>query len=294
MLAVTGITGHTGGFLIEELVKNQYPGKVKCLVRTKAKAEGLLNSGLDVEIVEGNLESEDALRQLLRNVDTVIHIAGIHYSSDILRIGNECGVRRFILIHTTGIYSKYKAASQEYIRIEKQITPQMKEMNITILRPTMIFGDVCDHNISKFISYVDKLLILPIVSGGRTRIQPVNARDLAQGIWKALQTEQCCGKAYDLSGEKAITLRQLYQMIGSYLDKRRCIVSFPMWLCVMGAYALKACSFGRIDVIEKVQRMGEDRAYSHAMAAEDFGYCPEPFEIGLKREVEEYVAKKQR
>lgn len=292
MLAVTGITGHTGGFLLEELVKNRYCGKIRCLVRKKSKADRLLSSGLDVEIVEGTLESEEALRNLLQGADTVIHIAGIHYSCDILRIGRECGVRRFILVHTTGIYSKFKAASQEYIRIENQILPLMAEQNITILRPTMIFGDMCDYNVSKFIRFVDRMPILPVVGNGRSLIQPVNARDLAQGLFKALQTENCCGKAYDLSGEKAITLQQMYQMIGSCLDKQRMIVGIPMWICVLGARVIKLCSMGRVDLVEKVQRMGEDRVYSHASAAEDLGYSPEPFEVGLKREVEEYIAGK--
>ena len=292
MLAITGITGHTGHFLIDELVKAQYRGKLKCLVRRRSKAEHLYKSGLNAEIVEGSLESEDILRVLLRDVETVIHIAGIHHSCQILRIGRECGVKRFILVHTTGMYSRFKAASQGYIQIENQIVPHMHEWNITILRPTMIFGDMCDYNISKFIRYVDRFPILPIVGGGDALIQPVNARDLAKGIYQVLRTEQCCGKAYDLSGEKAITLHQLYRMIGECLNTRRWIVSVPMWLCVLGAQLLKGCTLGRFDLIEKVQRMGEDRAYSHAMAVEDFGYSPEPFEIGLKRECEEYLASK--
>lgn len=292
MLAVTGITGHTGRFLINELVKAQYCGKIRCLVRTRVKADHLLNSGLNVEIIDGTLDSEKALEDLMRGADTVIHIAGIKHSGNILSIGRACGIRRFVLVHTTGIYSKFKAASQEYNRIEGEIFPLMEEQNITIVRPTMIFGDLCDYNISKFIRFVDRMPILPIVGGGKSLVQPVNARDLAQGLFKILQTDKSCGKTYDLSGEKAITIRQLYQMIGKNLNKRRMIVSVPMWICVLGARVIKMCSRGRVDLVEKVQRMGEDRAYGHTAASEDFGYSPEPFEIGLKREIEEYLVRK--
>lgn len=256
MLAVTGITGHTGRFFTEELISRKHQGRIKCLVRTPSKAQHLHSSGLDIEIITGHLGSETSLRALLKDADTVVHIASIHYSPEILRIGRECGVKRYIFVHTTGIYSKFKAASQEYIRIENQIAPYMEQMNITILRPTMIFGDLCDHNISKFIRFVDRMPVLPVVAGGKALIQPVNARDLAQGIIKALQTDHSRGKAYDLSGQQAITIRQLYQMIGSCLGASKPIISIPMWLCVPSAYALKLASLGRVDVIEKVQRMG--------------------------------------
>lgn len=119
-------------------------------------------------------------------------------------------------------------ASQEYIEIECQVEPLMKEMNITILRPTMIFGDMCDYNISKFIRLVYRFSVLPVVAGGKATIQPVNARDLAKAIYLVLQTEKTCGRAYDLSGETIITIRKLYKMISKRLGKRRVIISFSM------------------------------------------------------------------
>ena len=55
-------------------------------------------------------------------------------------------------VHTTGIYSKYKMVSAGYKAVEEDMQQYLdRGMNITILRPTMIFGDLCDHNISKFI-----------------------------------------------------------------------------------------------------------------------------------------------
>ena len=189
MLAVTGITGHTGRFFLNELVAGEYQGHIKCLVRTAAKAERVTNSGLDVELINGSLDNEESVRALLLGAEVVVHIANIHYSPMILRIGKECGVKRFILVHTTGIYSNFKAAAQGYIDIENQIEPMMQELNVTILRPTMIFGDMNDYNISKFIRFVDKFPILPVVAGGESLIQPVNARDLGQALYKAMLAE---------------------------------------------------------------------------------------------------------
>ena len=290
MLVVTGSTGHTGRFFLKELAEGQYADRVRCMVRSSEKADAVCRILPNAETVTGSLDSEQDIQRLLTDADTVVHIANIRYSPDIIRIGRMCGVKRFVLVHTTGMYSKYKAASQGYIEIENQINPFMEELNITVVRPTMIFGDMCDHNVSKFIRFVDRFPVLPIVAGGNSLIQPVNARDLAKGIMQALKTEKSKGKAYILSGEKPVTVRQLYQMIGSLLGKKKLIIGIPMWMCVMGGVALKFFSLGRIDIVEKIQRMGENRAYSHDAATADLGYVPEAFDLGLCREVEEYIA----
>jgi hypothetical protein len=41
--------------------------------------------------------------------------------------------------------------------------------------------------------------------------------------------------------------------------------------------------------VEKALRLSEDRVFSHEKATRDFGFEPEPFDVGLKREVEEYL-----
>lgn len=292
MLAVTGITGHTGRHFMEVLQKNHYDGTLRCLVRSEEKAQRLQQSGLQMQCVQGNLDCEEDIVRLLDGADTVLHIANIHYSPAIVRIGRACGVKRFVLIHTTGIYSRYKEAAEGYQRIEEEILPQMAEANITILRPTMIFGDLCDYNMSKFIRLVDRLPVVPAIDGGRSKIQPVNARDLAQACYDVLEAPQCAGKAYDLSGERPVTIAELYQMIAQGLGKKRITLGIPMGLGVCAARCLKALTLNRMDLEEKVRRMGEDRSYAHDAAAVDFGYNPEPFEIGLKREIEAYRAQR--
>ena len=51
------------------------------------------------------------------------------------------------------------------------------------------------------------------------------------------------------------------------------------------ARILKTITLGKIDYIEQVQRMGEDRSYSHDNATSDFGYNPMTFEEGIQKEV---------
>ena len=290
ILAVTGITGHTGRFFLRELEDRGFAGTVRCLVRESSNTDLLDASSLRIEKVTGDVTDYNALLQLTENADVVMHIYSIHQSVDVLNAAIANKTPRAVLVHTTGVYSKFKIASEEYKQIESAVDGilQSNSIDVTILRPTMIFGDLCDRNIHKFIGMVDKLPVMPEINGGRGRIRPVNARDLAKAYYTVCMTDHLPEIRYDLSGERSLTLHELFDLIGKYLGKKVFHVSCPVWLGSFGAKCVKAVSSGRIDYVERVCRMSEDRDYNHDAATRDFGYKPEPFDVGLKREVEQY------
>lgn len=300
MLLVTGITGHTGRHFLQELIKNKYEDTIRCIVRETSDTTMLDNSGLRIEKVTGSLDNEEFVNKVMAGVNTVMHIYNIHHSPMIVQAAIKNNVKRAILVHTTGIYSKFKNASQEYKEIEKKIIEASKEnsckTDITILRPTMIYGDLCDHNMSKFIKMVDKLTIVPVIDKGNSLLQPINARDLGKAYYTVLKlpSKNAELKAYDLSGDKPIKMIDVLKLISRELNKKVIFVNIPMGLGVFVAKIMKALTIEKIDVIEKVQRMGENRSYSHVYATSDFGYNPMSFEDGIKIEVEQYKTKQMK
>ena len=290
VLAITGITGHSGRYLLQELVKHHYSGEVRCLIRESSNTEHLDSSRLNIRKIYGDISDVRVLRTLLDGADIVINIVNLRYTLPILQIAEELHVRRAIAVHTTGIYSKYKMAAEEYKNIEKNIACFMEQSDIdlTILRPTMIFGDMCDHNISKFIRIVDMLPVIPVINGGDSKIQPVNARDLGYAYYNACIRAHLPEDEYIVSGEKPVTMKELFQWIASFLGKKRVFVNIPLSIGVAVAQLVKYISFGRIDYVERVLRMAENRDYPHSQASKDIDYMPEKFEIGLEREVFEY------
>ena len=98
------------------------------------------------------------------------------------------GVERLILVHTTGIYSKYKAAGEGYRQIEAKIDKivEGKNIQLTYLRPTMIYGNVRDANVVIFMRMVDKLRIFPVVNGAKYELQPVWCGDLGKAYYQVL------------------------------------------------------------------------------------------------------------
>ncbi len=293
MLLVTGITGHSGRYFLQELIDNKYEGTIRCIVRETSDTSMLDNSGLNIEKVVGDLTDEELMNKAMVGVDTVVHIGSIFYSATLMKTAVKNNVRRSIVVHTTGIYSKYKSASEEYKNIEMSIQKIIKESNSPIglvyLRPTMIYGYLNDRNMIVFIKMVDKLRLFPVISHGKNLLQPVNGRDLGKAYYQVLNNPDIMSGDYILSGEKPICMLEMFKLISDNLNEKTTFISVPLGVGVFMARCLKLVTLGKVDYIERVQRMGEDRNFPHDAAKRDFGYRPMPFSEGLKIEIEEYL-----
>ena len=160
---------------------------------------------------------------------------------------------------------------------------------LTILRPTMIYGNVQDNNVVTFIKMVDKLPLMPVVNGARYELQPVHYKDLGDAYFTVLMNEKAtANKDFVLSGGEPILLRDMLIEIGKNLGKKVKFISCPYWIAYSGACVLYAVTLTKKDYREKVQRLCEPRVYSHDAAAKAFGYSPRSFKVGIVDEVKEY------
>ena len=298
ILAITGLTGKSGIVFAKLLAGNRMVEKydIRAAVRPSSDTAALRAILSQVELCVGDLTDEAYPRELTQGVDVLFHIAGIHKSLPLVRAALENGVRRLVLVHTTGIYSKYKAAGEDYRQIDREITAlcEVHGAGLTILRPTMIYGTVGDRNIIQFIKMVDKLSPMPVVDHADYLLQPVHAEDLGRAYYGVLShLEGTAEKNYILSGKDPILLIDLLRIIADELGVKRRFVSVPFPIAYAGAWGLYLASLTKLDLREKVQRLCESRAYPHEEAARDFGYDPIPFEEGLRREVQDYLQMKK-
>ncbi len=301
ILVLTGVTGKSGGALAEiignnlETVHQMFPDGIRAVVRETSNTAKLDSLIPNIQKITGSLTDERTLKEAFKDADTLIHVAGIHWSREVVQAAAECHLRRLILVHTTGIYSKYKAAGEEYRKIDEFVSQICKKEGIilTVLRPTMIYGNVADHNVVTFIKMVDKLPIMPVVNGARYELQPVHFEDLGDAYFKVLMNERStANKSFILSGGAPVLLRDMLTEIGKNLGKRVRFVSCPFWLAYSGAWVVYGLTFKKKDYREKVQRLCEPRTFPYKEAAEAFGYSPRSFQDGVKREVAEYLTKK--
>lgn len=300
-IIITGITGKSGQYFLTRLSEDVpfcLENTFTFVIHSESKRGLVRKFNIPASCIVGNLENTDFLKKLFseNQFDVLLHIAGTRLTPLLAKTAVAHGAKRLILVHTTGIYSKYKCAAQVYVQKEKELRDLLagKDIALTILRPTMIYGNLSDKNVSKFIAMVDRLKIFPVVNHAKYELQPVHAKDLGDAYYSVLtHPEKTSNKDYNLSGGAPIKLIDMLTIIGGYLDKKNTFISVPFWLAYSLAYILWIATIGKLDYREKVQRLVEPRVFSYEDAQRDFGYSPMTFQAGVKEEVEMYLGSKK-
>ena len=295
-LLITGATGHSGVFFLEYLNNNNLGfDSIRCIVRATSDLSVFKNfNNLDFEYVQGDIENQDFLNEVASDVDVILNIANIRFSTLLVEAAVKNSVPWLIGVHTTGRYSKFKSASSEYIAIEDKLLAERK-IDLTILRPTMIYGSMRDKNMSKLVKFLDKSPVFPIFGDGSNLMQPVRAQDLGKAYYDVLKNrEKTMNKEYNLSGADEIRYEQIINVVSGYLNKKTYLIKLPIKL----SYGFTKMANKIIPKFpineEQVLRMQEDKVFSHEDAKKDFGYSPSSFKEGIKFEVEEYLRGKGR
>lgn len=293
-LLITGATGHSGVFFLEHLNNNNLGyDNIRCLIRSTSDTSELQKfKNLNFEFVKGDIEDQGFLNEVCSDTDVILNIANIRFSALLVEAAVNNSVTWLIGVHTTGRYSQFKSASAEYISIEDKLLEERK-INLTILRPTMIYGSMKDRNMSKLIKFLDKSKFFPVFGDGSNLLQPVRAQDLGKAYYDVLRNKGVTqNKEYDLSGLDEIRYDDIIKTISSYLNKKVFFVKIPIKL----SYLLSKAANKIIPKFpineEQVLRMQENKVFSHEKARQDFGYEPTNFKDGIKFEVEEYLKNK--
>jgi NADH dehydrogenase len=71
------------------------------------------------------------------------------------------------------------------------------------------------------------LPVLPLIGGGRTRLQPVYVEDVAEAISRILADSGTAGQTYELAGPEVYTLRELVGIVLRLIGRWRPLVPVP-------------------------------------------------------------------
>lgn len=294
-LLITGANGHSGKLFLENLTlskKNLYE-EIHIIVRNDDLDNFIRKSELNIVKHKGDLTDIQFLTDVTQNIDTILHIAGIQMSEKLVRVAIENNVNWIIAVHTTGRYSQFKMASEEYINIEDNLLTLRDKINITLLRPTMIYGSSRDRNMYKLVKFIDKSPVFPIFGNGKNLMQPVTATDLAIAYQQVLDNSEVCkNQNYNLSGKYPIKYKELIKTVASKMNKKIILLPIPIKLSyyavLVGNRIVPKFPLNE----EQVLRMKEDKDFTHLNAQKDFGYSPMSFDEGIENEVNEYKGEK--
>ena len=247
MILLTGATGSIGSRLLPRLLESGE--EVRCLVREPRK---LGDQRVNVQITMGDLrELSDPylLRQAMRGVDTVIHLAASIRDQPpyrveelnglatvrLLEAAERAGVKRFVFFSALNVSAVQRTRFFRAKWIAEQALLK-SDLETTIFRPSIVF----DHS-DPWITLLRRFSFLPAmpVSGdGTTRFQPIWADDVARAVLASL--DRPAGGIKDLAGPDTLTYNQMSLLVGQLASRPRPLIHIPLPIVHLGLSTLHA------------------------------------------------------
>jgi len=247
MLLLTGATGSVGSRLLPLLLERGED--VRCLVREPRK---LGQRRVDVQIALGDLgEMSDPylVRQALRGVDTVIHLAATirdqppHRIEELnglatvrlLRAAERSGVERFVF------FSALNASAAQRTRFFRakwlaESAVASSPLAATVFAPSIVY----DHS-DPWVTLLRRFSFLPAmpVSGaGKARFEPIWARDAARCVIEALARSG--RERYELAGPELLSYDEMSDLVSRVAGRPRPLAHLPLPLVRAGLIALRS------------------------------------------------------
>jgi NADH dehydrogenase len=235
LVTVFGGTGFLGRHIVEHLARDG--AIVRIAVRRPAPARGD-----QLAPVMADIRDENAVAAAVAGADCVVNAvsayvetSGITYrdvhelgAGNVARACRRQDVQR--LVHISGIGadpaspSRYIGARGRGERVVQQAFPRA-----VILRPSVMFGPD-DAFLNSLAKIVRQSPVVPLIGGGRTRLQPVHVGDVAEAVARCLRSPGAEGKTYELGGAKAYGLREIMEMVAARLGRRCRFLPIPFGL----------------------------------------------------------------
>jgi NADH dehydrogenase len=137
-----------------------------------------------------------------------------------------------------------------------------------ILRPSLVFGPE-DLLFNRFAGLARFSPFLPLIGGGRTKLQPVYAGDVAAAIVAACAGKAVAGTTYELGGPEVVTFRQLLDRTQQWSGRKRLYLRIPFWAAKLGALLTLPLPNGlRPLTVDQVRMLQADNVVSQAAQAE--------------------------
>ena len=194
------------------------------------------------------------------------------------------GLQRVVVLSSTSIATKEdseieseRSSVRSLVEAERRIIKSCREHRVgwTILRPTLIYSEGRDRNVTALARLIDRFGVMPLVGGGKGLRQPLHAEDLARGMIEAAAHPAASDKIYSVPGGETLPYREMIGRIFDALGKPRRTVPVPAALW-RAAFPLIKPLFPGANVAMGL-RMMQDMAFDPTPAARDFGWTARGF-----------------
>jgi NADH dehydrogenase len=294
LVTVFGGSGFLGRNVVRALAKRDC--RIRVAVRRPELAGHLQPQGRvgQIHAVQANLRYPASVAAAMRDADVAINLVGIlaeggaQSFSAVQAAGAEtvakaAGAVDARMVHVSAIgadenspsgYARSKAAGEKAVL---EAVP-----SATILRPSVVFGPE-DEFTNRFAGLARMSPMLPLIGGGKTRLQPVYVGDVADAVADAVDGKARGGATYELGGPEVLTMREIMQIILDITERKRMLVSLPFGLAKMQAMLLQFAPGALKLTPDQVELLRSDNVVSDTAKAagltlEGLGITPDSME----------------
>jgi nucleoside-diphosphate-sugar epimerase len=270
---ILGATSLIGGYLARELAETG-----TAFTQISRNPAPLDRSWLRADLTDADLAAR------LPATALVYSLSPIWLLPDALPALKAAGMKRLVAFSSTSVFTK--AASSE--PSERAVAARLAEAEAaaaafcaangvawTILRPTLIYDEGHDGNVSRLAALIRRFGLLPVSGKGEGRRQPVHAQDLARGAIAAAASKAARDRAYDLPGGETLTYREMAGRVFDALGKPRRVVALPPPLWKLAFALARPLLPGATAAMGT--RMTADLTFDPEPARRDFGWAPRAF-----------------
>lgn len=268
---VTGATGLVGSHIVELLLETGW--SVRGLARSDGARSSLLAAG--AEPVAGDIHDPASLAAASTGVDVIFHTAAaitqrggwetyrrlnVEGTSAIIDAAASSGAR-LLHLSSVGVYGssgRYLSTEKthedvplgalsersHYARSKRESEQMVMDAHragriwATAVRPDVIYGSR-DRQFVPRMARALRLGIMPVIGGGRSTLAVVHARNVAEGAVLAAMSPVAGGRAFNLTNDYDVTVREFYRLAGEGLGVRVRFVPVPVWAAKLGLRAFR-------------------------------------------------------
>jgi NADH dehydrogenase len=238
LVTVFGGSGFVGRHVVRALAKRGY--RIRVAVRRPDLAgflQPLGNVG-QISFVQANLRYRQSVERAVEGSDCVINCVGILFETgrNTFDAVQDFGARAVAeaaknakarLIHISAIGADEKSESS-YARSKGRAETAVLSIkkDAVIFRPSIVFGPE-DSFFNKFADMARFSPVLPVISGGKTKLQPVYVEDVAEAVARAADGKALPGKIYELGGPEVLSFRECLETMLKVTARKNPLVSMP-------------------------------------------------------------------
>jgi uncharacterized protein YbjT (DUF2867 family) len=249
LVTIYGGSGFLGRHVVRAIAKTG--ARMRVAVRRPELAGHLqpLGGVGQINPVQANVRFPGSLIAAAEGADAIVNLVGILFpkgkqtfkavqdegARHVAEAARASGARALVHVsaigadpHSPSIYARSKAEGESAVR---EAFPQA-----VILRPSVVFGPEDDF-FNRFAKLARMLPALPLFGGGKTRLQPVFAGDVAKAVVAGLSGQAEAPALYELGGPEILSLKDVMQRVLDYTMRKRLLVPVPFWFAkVQGAF----------------------------------------------------------